>query len=438
MSRKGKSEIYVVLDEAQIGVRIRESYAIDIDTKFNYMESLGLLDLQISIPPQYKVLSTAGMPRPADSPRVEGLINPFPNEPFQQQSVLTWSNVNNPSIRAELMKYKIKGEKELMNVNLQADDVSDLFASRSDRENLFQAFSDHYLKGPVYKTASKYQSSRYAFYPQTETDFRNFLAFCRTPRKDPDYEYPEERQQYLRCPTDIASLESDCANDVACLYDAVMLQARMLGEEARTSYYYYLNQRMEGATRYNSCGAMNIEYPEYLIKGPSSGEPAYLEGDKLSFSCFQTHVMKGDSEFQCLKIRNEQDNSWRMQWTQGEQPWCRHRAKDNIFVWLQWMSIAIAILLVLIGTFAICWIIKQSDRKKRRSPSRSTSVVGPETEPLNGFEKAKQFTSSRSEMPTFEREPRSRISPRTLSPPQYSTQSTRSSPLSRPPEFTSV
>ncbi|ETN77691.1 AMOP domain protein [Necator americanus] len=54
---KGQSEIYVVLDEAQIGIRIRESYAIDIDRKFNYMESLGLLDLQISVPPHYKVLA---------------------------------------------------------------------------------------------------------------------------------------------------------------------------------------------------------------------------------------------------------------------------------------------------------------------------------------------------------------------------------------------
>ncbi|KJH44890.1 AMOP domain protein [Dictyocaulus viviparus] len=438
---KGQSEIYVVLDEAQIGLRIRESYAIDIDRKFNYMESLGLLDLQISVPPQYKVVTNGVTPRSSETPLVEGLINPFPNEPFHYQYFsLNWNNVNDPSIRAELMKYKIKGEMEVMNTNLQQDDISDLFASRSDRENLFQAFADHYLKGPVYKVASTYQSRRYAFFPQTENEFRNFLTFCKTPRRDPEYEYPDERQLYLRCPTDLESLESDCANDVPCLYDAVMLQARLLGDEARISYYYYLNQRMEGATRYNSCGAMNIEYPEYLIKGPSSGGPAYLEGDKLSFSCFQTHVMKGDAEFQCRKVRNEQDNSWRMQWTQGEQPWCRHRAKDNILVWLQWMSIIIAIILVLIGTFSICWAIKQSDRKKRTAPSRSASVVGPEAEPLNGHRDAGLWMSSRSGMPTFEREPRSRSSvpPRTLSAPQYSMHSTRSTPLSRPPEFTSV
>ncbi|KAK5980890.1 Sushi domain-containing protein [Trichostrongylus colubriformis] len=405
------------------------------------MESLGLLDVQISVPPQYKVLSQPGITRTADTPRVEGLINPFPEEPFQQQfSQLTWTSVNDQSIRGQLMKYKIKGEMETMNVNLQADDVSDLFASRSDRENLFQAYADHFLKGPVYKMASKYQTSRYAFHPQNENDFRNFLAFCRTPRRDPDYEYPEERQMYLRCPTDLASLESDCGNDVACLYDSVMLQARLLGDEARMSYNYYLTQRIEGAARYNSCGAMNIEYPEYLIKGPSSGEPAYLEGDKLSFSCFQTHIIKGDIEFQCQKIRNEYDNSWRMQWTQGGQPWCRHRAKDNILVWLQWMSIALAIVLVLIGIFAIFWIIKQSDRKKRSSPPRSTSV-----EPLTVYEKPRPLPqpSEASDIPMFEREPRTRPTglPRALSPPDYSARSSpsrRTSPLTRPPEFSTV
>lgn len=55
---KGQAEIYVVLDQAQIGMRIRESYAIDIDRKFQYEESLGLLDLEISVPPQYKVVRT--------------------------------------------------------------------------------------------------------------------------------------------------------------------------------------------------------------------------------------------------------------------------------------------------------------------------------------------------------------------------------------------
>ncbi|WKX99243.1 hypothetical protein Q1695_014265 [Nippostrongylus brasiliensis] len=444
---KGQSEIYVVLDQAQVGIRVRESYAIDIDRKFNYMESLGLLDVQISVPPQYKVIQPAGVTRPVDSPRVEGLINPFPDEPFQQQfSHLTWASVNDQGIRGQLMKYKIKGEMEVMNVNLQADDVSDLFSSRSDRENLFQAYADHYLKGPVYKLASKYQMDRYAFRPQTETEFRQFLAFCRTPRRDPDYEFPEERQRYLRCPMDLASLESDCGNDVACLYDAVMLQARLLGEEARMSYNYYLNQRLEGVARYNSCGAMNIEYPEYLIKGPSSGEPAYLEGDKLSFSCFQTHIIMGDTEFKCQKIQNEHDNSYRMQWTQGGQPWCRHRVKDTILTWLLYVSITLGILLLLILIFAVCWFIKQSDRRKRGPPARAQSIVGAEAfqEPLNNYEKPRPFTrsSDASGMATFEREPRGRPVPlpRTISPPGYSLSSapSRISPANNAPEFTSV
>uniref|UniRef100_A0A8L8K0N2 AMOP domain protein n=1 Tax=Heligmosomoides polygyrus TaxID=6339 RepID=A0A8L8K0N2_HELPZ len=109
---KGQSEIYVVLDDAQIGIRVRESYAIDIDRKFNYMESLGLLDVQISVPPQYKANSddtfcfqTPDFVRTADTPRVEGLINPFPDEAFQQQfSQLTWTSVNDQGTRSQLMK----------------------------------------------------------------------------------------------------------------------------------------------------------------------------------------------------------------------------------------------------------------------------------------------------------------------------------------------
>ncbi|VDK30534.1 unnamed protein product, partial [Anisakis simplex] len=52
---RGQPEIYVVLEEAQIGVRIRESYALDIDRLSNYQESMGMLDVTLSVPPQYGV-----------------------------------------------------------------------------------------------------------------------------------------------------------------------------------------------------------------------------------------------------------------------------------------------------------------------------------------------------------------------------------------------
>lgn len=53
---RGQPEIYVVLEEAQIGVKIRESYALDIDRLSMYQESMGMLDIQLSVPPQYGVV----------------------------------------------------------------------------------------------------------------------------------------------------------------------------------------------------------------------------------------------------------------------------------------------------------------------------------------------------------------------------------------------
>ena len=54
---RGQPEVYVVLEEAQIGLRIRESYSLDIDRMLQYQESMGLLDLTVSVPPKYGVVS---------------------------------------------------------------------------------------------------------------------------------------------------------------------------------------------------------------------------------------------------------------------------------------------------------------------------------------------------------------------------------------------
>uniref|UniRef100_A0A0M3HLZ6 DUF2283 domain-containing protein n=1 Tax=Ascaris lumbricoides TaxID=6252 RepID=A0A0M3HLZ6_ASCLU len=54
----GQAEVYVVLEAAQIGVRIRESYALDIARLPMYYESMGLLDIELSVPPRYGVVSS--------------------------------------------------------------------------------------------------------------------------------------------------------------------------------------------------------------------------------------------------------------------------------------------------------------------------------------------------------------------------------------------
>lgn len=58
---RGQPEIYVVLEEAQIGIRVRESYALDIDRLSNYQESMGMLDVLLSVPPQYGVVSKTSL-----------------------------------------------------------------------------------------------------------------------------------------------------------------------------------------------------------------------------------------------------------------------------------------------------------------------------------------------------------------------------------------
>lgn len=46
----------MVLEEAEIGIRIRESYSMDIDRLSMYQESMGMLDIQLSVPPRYAVV----------------------------------------------------------------------------------------------------------------------------------------------------------------------------------------------------------------------------------------------------------------------------------------------------------------------------------------------------------------------------------------------
>ncbi|VDM72586.1 unnamed protein product [Strongylus vulgaris] len=79
-----------------------------------------------------------------------------------------------------------------------------------------------------------------------------------------------------------------------------------------------------------------------------------------------------------------------MQWTQGEQPWCRHRAKDNILTWLFWMAVAMGILFAIIGVFTICWGVKQADRRKRGIPQKVTGVRNHDTVPLNHYEQPRE------------------------------------------------
>lgn len=88
----------------------------------------------------------------------------------------------------------------------------------------------------------------------------------------------------------------------------------------------------------NSCGPINIEYPEYLTKIPAFAS-GYLQGDVVRFDCFQTHWIKGDYEYKCESLQlifisslycclggivadYNNPTQWRFEWNKGSQPVC--------------------------------------------------------------------------------------------------------------------
>uniref|UniRef100_A0A914D8I4 AMOP domain protein n=1 Tax=Acrobeloides nanus TaxID=290746 RepID=A0A914D8I4_9BILA len=115
---RGQPEVYVVLEESQIGIRIRESYSLDIDRMPQYQESMGLLDLTVSVPPKYGVRpdgdnSQQQQPRQIyNLSRVAGVIRPFPDQEitgFLNQS-LQPQDVNNDMYRQQIIsQYLILG-----------------------------------------------------------------------------------------------------------------------------------------------------------------------------------------------------------------------------------------------------------------------------------------------------------------------------------------
>ncbi|VDM48518.1 unnamed protein product [Toxocara canis] len=395
--QRGQSEVYVVLNKAQIGVRIRESYAIDMDRLPTYMESFGLLDLLVSVPHYYHAESNLiQSPVYGDLPRVDGLMRPTGEGvyPSGAEMPLVWDEVNNPGKRNDLIaKYRIKGESEMglisQSVRLSSGvAMTDMFEITSDSP--FSVFPDSNMKKPVYTTDARYHSGSHAFVPQTQQTIENFKQMCRRFYEDGMIDtsvYPEVR----RCPDSLQAIESDCGSDVVCEFDSLLLQARILGDKAKDEFQSFVVRRDLATTHYNSCGAVALEYPEFMIKGPSSISAAYLEGDVVSFSCSQDHISMGDTEYQCSRVESGHDpNAFIMRWNEGSQPWCRTRQKNDLLTWLFWTGVLFGILAALATVFIGCWSLKQRHRNKNEkrkntfSPSTKTNDIPLQN--IHGFE----------------------------------------------------
>uniref|UniRef100_A0A0N5AK14 Protein mesh n=1 Tax=Syphacia muris TaxID=451379 RepID=A0A0N5AK14_9BILA len=389
---RGQPEIYVVLEEAQIGIRVRESYALDIDRLSNYQESMGMLDVLLSVPPQYGVRPDGDKTREAEIrarynlPRVSGLMRPYPDQTTASYlTTLTMNDVNSEALRQQIIgNYRIPGTGETgtdqnvagtLNQNIPTDNM---FTTSRDEDKKFEVFPEASMKsGPIYRTAEEYDTGMYRFVPRTGQMLSQLLQTCRDIQQSQLINAQPLQTQYTeqygvsQCPDNPAQIIADCGDSVPCLNDNTMLNARILGMEAQASWNGFVLERVEATRAYNSCGAINIEYPEYMMKTPSLAS-GYLQGDVARFDCFQTHWIKGDNEFKCsLVVDRNNPNDYRFEWNKGGQPWCRSREKDNLFKWLTIVFSTIGIIMAITLIFLVCWCLKQKKRKEigERTPS---------------------------------------------------------------------
>lgn len=379
---RGQPEIYVVLEEAEIGIRIRESYSLDIDRLSMFQESMGILDIALSVPPRYGVRPDGDNTRDQEIrqrynlPRVAGLIRPFPDQTtgslFQG---LTFNDVNPESIRQQIITaYRVvgtggPGTQNTMGMLNQLMPTDNMFLTSKDEDKKFEVFPEvAMVNTPIYTVAPKYETGVYRFRPVTGIDLVQLVQRCRDIQQNPMVGLQPlqaaitERYGREHCPDNPAELIAECGDSVACTHDYAMFNSKILGHEVQNNWNRFELDRWETIRQYNSCGPINIEYPEYLQKIPAFA-PGYLEGDVVRFDCFQTHWIKGDFEYKCsILVDYNNPQNYRFEWNKGDQPWCRSREMDNFLKYLVAIMGTIVGLIVLIMIFSACWCVKQRRR----------------------------------------------------------------------------
>ncbi|ETN71495.1 AMOP domain protein, partial [Necator americanus] len=365
---RGQPEIYVVLEEAQIGIRVRESYAIDVDRYSNYQESMGLLNVALSVPPQYGVRPDGDKTREMEMrqrynlPRVAGLMRPFPDQSSASfLQTLTLNDVNSETYRQQIINmYRVQGSGEpgsdqsLASVNQAGMPTENMFTTSRDEDKKFEVFPEASMKsGPIYRVAPKYESGRYRFHPVTGQTLNQQLQTCRDLQQQniinvqPMQSQLTEAYGMSQCPDNPSAVISECGDSVPCLYDYTTLNAKVLGVRVKEEWNVFTTERQD-ASRF--CGVV-VDY--------------------------------------------NRPNEYRFEWNKGEQPWCRSREKENFLIWLSAILGTIAIIMAIIFIFLCCWCVKQQKREEKRvaygngASSRSTSFSRQkfgapsfETEPL--------------------------------------------------------
>ncbi|KAI1704146.1 AMOP domain-containing protein [Ditylenchus destructor] len=381
---RGQPEIFVVLEEAEIGLRI---------------QSMGMLDVQLSVPPRYAVRPDGDNTRDQDLrmrynlPRVSGLLRPFPDQStatFIQG--LTINDVNSDAIRQQIINaYRIPGtggagSQQTAGVVGQFMPFDNMFITSREEDKKFEVFPEVSMKNtPIYRVAPKYEQGMYRFRATTGQDLIQLIQRCRDLQQNPNLGLQPlqstltERFGRDSCPDNPAQIVSECGDGVSCLHDYVTFNSKTLGFQMQNTWSAFETDRLDVMRQYNSCGPINIEYPEYLTKVPAFAS-GYLQGDVVRFDCFQTHWIHGDNEYKCGIVVDYNDpRNYRFEWNKGNQPWCRSREMENFLKYLAAILGVVFSLMVLIFIFLACWCIKQKRLGAvfETRPIRPTSVSPP-------------------------------------------------------------
>ncbi|PAV63597.1 hypothetical protein WR25_20854 isoform G [Diploscapter pachys] len=264
---RGQADIYVVLEEAQIGVRVRESYNIDIDRLTEYQESMGMLNIDLSVPPQYGVRPDGDKAREMEYrqrynlPRVSGVMRPFPDQTsgsFMQ--TMTLNDVNSETYRQQIINnYRVQGTGEpgsemgLGSANTMGLPTENMFTTSRDEDKQFEVFPEATMKsGPIYKTAPKYETGMYRFYPVTGQMLNQRLMTCRDLQTQniinlqPLQSQITEQYGATQCPDNPGAIIQDCGDSIPCQYDYTLTNAKVLGMNAKNEWNIFTTERQDG------------------------------------------------------------------------------------------------------------------------------------------------------------------------------------------------
>uniref|UniRef100_A0A914RB15 DUF7658 domain-containing protein n=1 Tax=Parascaris equorum TaxID=6256 RepID=A0A914RB15_PAREQ len=151
----------------------------------------------------------------------------------------------------------------MLNQNIPTDNM---FTTSREEDKKYEVFPEASMKsGPIYRTAEEYEVGPYRFVPRTGQMLHQLLQTCRDLQQNqqvnlqPLQSTLTEQYGIAHCPDNPSQIIQECGDNIPCLYDYTMLNARVLGLEALNTWNAFTLERLE-ATRQCSFSSVFLSY----------------------------------------------------------------------------------------------------------------------------------------------------------------------------------